>query len=510
MTPPQDGPGSAPEIVTEPLEPVSIPFGQFLKEVVQELDSNPKLSLREKKILKDVMQKVAEKHSMEEAVIQRATHAELDALKAQVAERITMRRVERRGDKGKLNETDLEDISDEIVAILNEVPLTQPYSRTDIPEAADTPEKAARRDAVKAKFDEVAKAHGIEGVETVADLRELPVDVLIQLEEKHPGILLYAFTDFVDDAKRIDLTHFEDFYNSPAAGVRLRIDFRGNGDAEANLGAGDILPPEVRRITCLEGGNDSLARTSERRVGLKGRNDSGSGFFDQEGYIPVFSSDIVVVGGLPPQEGAPAVEGGGIDLSFKKYRKEDGTLDYEQYAKDFGDADEKFLKPLRAKGARMDKTYTHEELAALEESIEASGVRQRIVSSVMKLIENKTLGKFCWDWADKVYKAAGAERGATVYAHKKYKTKKKFDPDNPGVHENPPAVKNLQPGDWLYIYNRNGFDDYDDHSCIFLKWIDKENLIAQTASGPGANVPGQLDTVDFKKTPATMVMKPRD
>ena len=126
----------------------------------------------------------------------------------------------------------------------------------------------------------------------------------------------------------------------------------------------------------------------------------------------------------------------------------------------------------------------------------------------MELLKNGTKGDFCWDWVDRVYKRAGAQRGTVAYKHSKY-NKKYFDRDNPGKCENPRQVKTIQPGDWLFIYNKNGIDKYDDHSVLFLNWVDKENLIAKVANCTGAGKSGTLRTIDFKKTPLTMLIKPK-
>lgn len=197
----------------------------------------------------------------------------------------------------------------------------------------------------------------LEEVETVRDLRELSVDQLIELEDKHEGILLYAFTDFVDDGDAVSLERFETLYKAPTPGTKLKVNFRGNEEAEAKLGVGDLLPPSVRRITVYPGGDESLARTSTKRVGLKGQNKSGNGFFDAEGYIPVYSTDVVVVGGVP----AAVVEGStpdtGIDFEFeKKYRDASGKLDYAKYATDHDATDTQFLEGLPS-GARRSKYH---------------------------------------------------------------------------------------------------------------------------------------------------------
>lgn len=212
-------------------------------------------------------------------------------------------------------------------------------------EALKGPQKTAKKDAERLKTEVETRLQIAElQTETIADLRELPVEQLIELEDRHEGILLYAFTDFLADSTRIDLQHFETFYREPPSGTQLKINFHENVEAEAKIGAADVLPPSVRRITVLTDGDPTKKRTSERRLGLKGQNKSGNGFFDSAGYIPVFSGDQVIVGG----EGSE-----GIDLPFdRKYRKEPaagkalGELDYEKYRLERSKADEDYLKTL--------------------------------------------------------------------------------------------------------------------------------------------------------------------
>ena len=93
------------------------------------------------------------------------------------------------------------------------------------------------------------------------DLVKLDVDSLIKLEDKYPGVLLYIFTDIVGTNEKIDFAKWE-FYKKPVAGQKLKIDFRGNDAANAEIGAADILPPAVRCITVYDEGDSALARTS--------------------------------------------------------------------------------------------------------------------------------------------------------------------------------------------------------------------------------------------------------
>lgn len=228
------------------------------------------------------------------------------------------------------------DTQAEIAALREEIELRfsdRAFSSEDIAELKTVVDAVARAEGIEDRI------NALEGVETVADLRELSVDQLIELEEKHEGVLLYAFTDFVEDSARVDLSRFEEFYKNPSPGTRLRVDFRGHAEAEAKIGAGDVLPPSIRRITVFPSGDEMQARTSTRRIGLKGRNDD-TGFFDRAGYIPVYSSDVVIVGGL----NEPAK---GIDVDFeKKYRTTEGKLDYSKYAQEHQTDDAQFMDGL--------------------------------------------------------------------------------------------------------------------------------------------------------------------
>lgn len=236
-------------------------------------------------------------------------------------------------------------LQDEIQARLGD----QSLSIEDIRELKPLVESLARKEAAE---DRINALGGVEGIETVQDLRELSADQLIALEDEHEGVLLYAFTDFVEDSTQIDVERFDAFYRSPTIGTRLKVNFRGNAAAEASIGAADLFPPSVRRITVYYGGNVNDKRTSERRIGLKGQNKSGNGFFDGDGYIPVYSGDEVIV------------ESGGVDIDFdRNYRKTPsagqtlGELDYDKYQKEFGDQDVQFLNGLPP-GARQSK-YHH-------------------------------------------------------------------------------------------------------------------------------------------------------
>lgn len=503
-------PQPVPETASPEVAGESISLGDFLKSVVSELDANPDLSLKEKQIVKRILNKVAEqsgvdKKTTEQLKITHKTAAELAELKEQVKSKVAMRTV----DRGKFTETDVEDIADFLKTMLDAESVSREGTRTDIRDDQEDPEQATRRTIVKGEMDRIANEKGIEGVKDVADLRELPVEVLMRLEDEHEGILLYAFTDFVDGGKQIDLASFESFYRNPVAGTTLKVNFRGNAAAESEVGAAELMPPSIRRITVYDQGNPELARTSTKRVGLKGRGQRGNGFFDGEGYIPIYSTDEVIVGGVQSASKAGEKPDTGIDPEFeKKYRDAAGKLDYTKYAADHDKAEATFIRSLEKRHARVGKVYTSEELDAVEEKIETSGVRKRIVSAAMRLLKKGTSGSSCWNWVEKVYQAAGADRGAVTYRHPKYK-RRTFDKKNPGKHENPHQVETIEPGDWVFIYNQNGIDKYNDHSVLFLRWENKAQHTAVVANCTGAGKAGSLRTIDFDKTPLTMLIKPK-
>ncbi len=444
-------------------------FKEILKNTLANLDQNPELSSKEEKIYRKTLRKLESTYKEKLDTLQLNTEAEIADLKRE--------------------------IQNDLDALFQD----EKFSRTDVVDLSKTVAGVIRRKSVEKTLQENFSEM------TLEDLRELPIDTLIGLENKHEGILLYAFTDFIDAKQKIDLSNFENFYKAPSVGTQLRVDFRGNKEAENKLGAADILPPSVRQVTVHENGDPALARTSERRLGLKGQNKSGHGFFDEEGYIPIFSGDTMIVGG--------------VDMHFEKnYRKSDGSLDYDKYEGNQKkipndiENDVRYLQKLKAKGKSLSKTYTEEDLANLEQKmLTNSADRKELIQSIKNHIGKP--GDHCWDWVNKVYNAAGfsQEKRVTVYQHSKYEQRskgKKFNRERPGKHENPSAMKGLQPGDWVFFFNQNKWDAVGDHSALFLRWIDAEKGIAEMASCPGADRPGRIHHTNFMKTPITTIIKP--
>ncbi|MFA6528161.1 MAG: hypothetical protein WCT46_01315 [Candidatus Gracilibacteria bacterium] len=327
--------------------------------------------------------------------------------------------------------------------------------------------------------------------ETVKDLKEMNIDELFALEAQYQGILFYAFTDFANGTTKLEFEKWDEWYKEPKEGEKLTVDFLGNQEAYDKLGAGDILPPSVRKITVLEDGKEERKRESTRRIGLKGKNDNSqpNGFFDAEGYIPVFTGDVIVIG-------AP-------DKTFDKYIKPDRTLDYDAYNADQKEQikkDKEFLGTLEP--GQKSKQPSPEEIAALIAGAEGKG--KKIVEAVRNLVGKP--GSSCWDWVNQVYNSTSPKmRPQRIYQDLNYSGKRCGD-----HHASPELMKKIQPGDWLYINNKNRHDPNGCHSCIFLGWVgDSANQIAQIASCPGAGRRGRIDEkCNLKKNPVTYIAKP--
>jgi hypothetical protein len=344
--------------------------------------------------------------------------------------------------------------------------------------------------------EEIAKK---EKVETVRDLRALDVDTLIKLEDKFEGILLYAFTDTIDGSKKIDFENWKE-YKEPTQGTKIKINFRGNPEAEMKVGACDVFPPSVRKITVYSHGDKNTYRTSERRIGLKGRNVDGTGFFDSDGYIPIFTGDVVEIGG--------------IDKEFdKKYRNEKGEIDessYQKYSTENESEETKYREEIFKKNpaAQRNKIMTPEEIDALSQQIEASGLGKKVIKSAFDRVNSGEPNRSCWTVCEQIYQRAGARR-RSVYHYPPYN-----GPDCGNCHAGPELVNRIAPGDWIFINvkardPKTGipYDKHGNHSVIFLRWLDKENQIAQVISGGGKTKP-RVHKSDLKKSPVTYIAKP--
>ncbi len=84
-------------------------------------------------------------------------------------------------------------------------------------------------------------------------------------------------------------------------GFTFKVDLKGNDKFESYIGAGDILPPTVSKILVID--TKGQQRTGTRQV-MNGR----VGYFDAQGYIPIFSGYTISVLETIPEGSAAAVE----------------------------------------------------------------------------------------------------------------------------------------------------------------------------------------------------------
>ncbi len=104
----------------------------------------------------------------------------------------------------------------------------------------------------------------------------------------------------------------------------------------------------------------------------------------------------------------------------------------------------------------------------------------------MTLDEKAVVIGGCWDYVDAVYSRAGFPRDKRRVVFK-------------GTLQNGPYANKdmLQPGDWLYHINHS-YNDIE-HSGIFIKWLDKENVIGLLLSyrGEKSNTPARYRGYDL-------------
>ena len=414
-------------------------------------------------------------------------------------------------------------IDNSLVGARNDLAQNVISNLSDVKESSPSLE---RKVVIEKNLKNLPKTAEIIGGIDQLDLAKLDVGILIKLEDEYPGVLLYAFTDVIGTSTIIDFANW-DSYKKPVAGQKMLVNFRGNESANRQIGVADFMPPAVR---CVSVESEGATRTSQRRVGLKGRNVSGNGFYDEAGYIPVYSGDTVIVGGIVDAEK-------NIDLNYEKpflTKKADGSevLDDESYVRyaatlnqENGEAkkDKEFVDQaikINPNLARR-KGLTEEELNAIESRNKSPGLSTNIVKFAIAVSRDPYgLGlrdaSCCWDWVDKIYRMAGVSGGkyltkdAVPRYTNKYPGKDCKEGGGPGESYATDAQYDMiSPGDWIFYNNRNKTDKHGNHSALFIEWVDRDKKLARVASG-SAGIPWHVHTrpVDFNDMPMTYLGKP--
>lgn len=185
----------------------------------------------------------------------------------------------------------------------------------------------------------------IESVLRVEDLAFLPAGELRELEEETPGVLLFAFTTWGEKHANLEVSDLGNNY-MPEVGDHFTLDFRGNEEAYWAIGAADLLPPEARGMK-VEPADGGPVRESTHRLGLKG--ESRGGFYDEQGYIPVFTGDVITVQGVD------------TSIREKYFNSETGEWNHEKYEEDHGEEEALLTMPVSlGEGGLGTKAYSRE------------------------------------------------------------------------------------------------------------------------------------------------------
>jgi hypothetical protein len=136
---------------------------------------------------------------------------------------------------------------------------------------------------------------------------------------------------------------------------------------------------------------------------------------------------------------------------------------------------------------------------------------RRVVSNAGELISESFKPIHCWAWVWKAYERSG-------YTGAKYPTLKNVKVLFKGSQYTGSGAKwfplsrydELRPGDWIYIHNGNKYDTAGrgNHSGVFIKWLDRSNYIAQTASSRGKGKVGGYRRRDLRAMPIAWLMRP--
>jgi hypothetical protein len=141
--------------------------------------------------------------------------------------------------------------------------------------------------------------------------------------------------------------------------------------------------------------------------------------------------------------------------------------------------------------------------------------QQSILSAAQQIADEQTIGLHCFDFVHKIFTRAGY--GGTpnneaadldfLWIGSQYADTYKRRTIQPRMFMTDGELEQLQPGDWLYIHNKNTYDAKGNHSIVFLGWIDKANRIAKTAEQRFSKRPGEIAKRDFRKHPVAHLMR---
>lgn len=132
-----------------------------------------------------------------------------------------------------------------------------------------------------------------------------------------------------------------------------------------------------------------------------------------------------------------------------------------------------------------------------------TGKGKSVVDTVNRALEAKDVrGAHCWDWCEKIFGRAHAQR-KNLYS--KFKTGRQDRQTGFNSRaEVDTKIGGLQPGDWLFVKNHNKSDDYGNHSVIFLGW---EGNKVKTANCPRSGSTGRISSYDVAECPIVWISR---
>jgi len=145
-------------------------------------------------------------------------------------------------------------------------------------------------------------------------------------------------------------------------------------------------------------------------------------------------------------------------------------------------------------------------------SVSVSDVRRRVLDTAEQMIANDTRAAHCWAWVNDVFNSASAKPRKT-WPTDRYVVPvpggNMRDLPNYSAAENLQRLSRLEPGDWIFINNRNTADENGNHSVIFVDWQDQARSLARVAQlSNGSRIPPAYKTYDLVDMPLAHHSKP--
>lgn len=109
-------------------------------------------------------------------------------------------------------------------------------------------------------------------------------------------------------------------------------------------------------------------------------------------------------------------------------------------------------------------------------------------------------GAHCWDWINKVYYYANCTT-QRVFQDLDYE-----GPDCGNHKASMSLLSQIEPGDWLYVNNKNKLDDKGNHSVIVVEKLGATKIKAAAVLRSGSS--GVMYDIDLIKQPVTYISKP--